>query len=285
MPPEPRTAANPPVLPDAIACRLCGADARPAFVRTAEDGDDVRYYECTGCESLQTQSPDWIEALYATSDGASNLGLDTGAVQRCVMGRVAIAFLWRLGGFTRSDRLLDWGGGPGLLVRLLRDIGIDAHLYDKYSPNHYAVGFTRDSNPYRFVTAFEVFEHFANPATDLEVVFALDPRFLLISTAPYRRQGSEWFYLGPAKGEHVFFYSPQALRWIGAKFGYAVHALPRDTTLFYRPPMSGLRLNLATALLAKWHIAQLVFAIGRKSSLVADDAATIERRLGRTADR
>jgi hypothetical protein len=266
---------------DSIVCRLCAARANFVFSRTGDDGVAISCYACAGCDSLQTEEPYWIDALYANSSGASNLGLDVWAVDRCMNARIATALLWKLGRFTsQRDRLLDWGGGPGLLVRMLRDIGINAFLYDKYSPNHYATGFTRsETEHYSFITAFEVFEHFANPATDLEPILAMNPRFLLVSTCLYRGQGPDWAYLGPPKSEHVFFYSEKALHLIAQRFGYEVCLLPGEITLFYQRPLSTLRLRLVGALLAKPYLAQLAFAAKRKWSLGPEDDRTIRRRL------
>jgi Methyltransferase domain len=273
--------AEPSAAPDpSTACRLCGADTRLAFSRTAADGVDIACYECTGCESLQTETPYWIAELYAKSSGASHQGLDTEAVERCLTGRIAVAMLWKAGGFSsQRNKLLDWGGGPGLLVRLLRDVGLNAFLYDKYSPNHYAVGFTaRDDDRYDFVTAFEVFEHFPSPATDLVPLFATSPRCLLVSTAIFCGQGPDWTYLGAPKSEHVFFYSEKALRWIGERYGYEVFRLPHDLTLFFKRPFSSRRLRLVHALLSKPYIAQLVFALKHKWSRAADDNQLLRAR-------
>ena len=184
--------------------------------------------------------------------------------------------------FQAQDKLLDWGGGSGLLVRLLRDVGIDAYNYDKYAKNHFASGFSRsDEQRYSFVTAFEVFEHFANPATDLETIFALQPSFFLISTCLFKDEGPDWPYLGPAKSEHVFFYSEAALQLIGRRFGYQVFRLPHEITLFFKSPISTIRLRLANLLLSNDHAAEIAFALKRKWSLSEADNRTIRALIER----
>jgi len=167
---------------------------------------------------------------------------------------------------------LDWGGGPGLLVRMLRDVGIDAYNYDKYVKNHFASGFSRsDGHRYTFVTAFEVFEHFANPKSDLEPIFALQPSCLLVSTCLYTNQGPNWSYLGPAKSAHVFFYSDEALRLIGRRYDYQVVRFPHEMTLFVRRPIAKRRLALINMLLANDRFVEIIFALKRKWSLSAKD--------------
>ena len=61
-------------------------------------------------------------------------------------------------GLSEQEQVLDWGGGDGLLVRLLRDAGLDAYHHDRYADNLYAAGFEGDpTKRYSMVTAFEVF--------------------------------------------------------------------------------------------------------------------------------
>lgn len=258
---------------DVIPCRLCAAPAAFKFSRRADDGDEVCCYECNACRSLQTEAPYWLEAEYAASAADGCLNLDTYAAARSARSRTSVYFLWRLAGFgSPHDKLLDWGGGVGLMVRLLRDIGIDAYLYDKYATNHFASGFVKsDLHTYRVVTAFEVFEHFANPTIDLEAVFALAPSLLVISTGIYQKQDAGWPYLGPPKSEHVFFYSAQALDLIGARHGYLVMRLRHDVTLFVKGGDLAKRLRWARVLLSFNYVADLAFALIRKRSHCASD--------------
>jgi len=267
--------------PAAIDCRLCGAPTAFGFARPTDDGGEIRCFVCTACRSLQTEPPYWLDDVYAAAASPSRLDLDTSAVARCLFNRIVVALLWKLGGFANGrDRLLDWGGGPGLFVRLLRDVGIDAYVYDKYARNHYATGFVRaEDTRYSFVTAFEVFEHFPDPATDLEPIFALDPAFLLISTSLFTGQGPDWAYLGPPKSEHVFFYSEAALALIGRRFGYEVFRMPHAITLFHKPGLSTTRLRWASRLIAHPHLAEIAFALKPKWSLADEDSRTIRRRV------
>ncbi|AMY10074.1 hypothetical protein LuPra_03302 [Luteitalea pratensis] len=265
-----------------IECRLCGAAAAFRFSRRAADGDEVGCYECGRCRSLQTEFPYWLEQEYArASSNDETPDLDTWAAERTLYHRMVVYFLWKLAGLSKaSDKLVDWGGGPGLLARMLRDVGIDAYSYDKYIKNHFASGFSRrEGERYNFVTAFEVFEHFAEPRTDIEPIFALQPSSLLISTCVYTNQGPDWPYLGPAKSQHIFFYSADALQLIGRRFGYEVIRLPHEVTLFAREPIARERLALVKLLLANDRLAEVVFASKRKWSLAASDNLAILRLL------
>ena len=41
----------------------------------------------------------------------------------------------------QTKKFLDYGGGYGILVRLMRDVGYDFYWFDKYSQNIFAKGF------------------------------------------------------------------------------------------------------------------------------------------------
>lgn len=271
--------------PKTIECRLCGGIGEFRFSRRATDGDEVSSYECTSCRSLQTEDPYWLGEVYSHNASKQEApSLDTWAVERTGFCRIVVFFIWKLGGISNTgDKLLDWGGGPGLLVRMLRDVGIDAYNYDKYVRNHFASGFSRsEGSRYNFVTAFEVLEHFPNPKSDLEPIFALQPSCLLISTCLYKDQGPNWGYLGPAKSQHVFFYSDEAFRLIGRRYGYRVVRFPQEMTLFVRQPIAKTRLAFINMLLAKPHLAEIVFALKRKWSLSTMDHLQIRELIDRS---
>jgi hypothetical protein len=255
-------------------CRLCGADAALHFVRRHCDGEQVAYYLCEGCGSLQTQAPHWLDEAYAKSDAPD---LDTFAGERALRNRAFVALLFRLCGLDpRTDRLVDWGGGTGLLVRLLRDGGIDAYHYDRYERNHYASGFGFDPRMrHRFATAFEVWEHYPHPARELDEIFGLAPDFLLVSTSLFDGQGPDWEYLGPAKSQHVFFYSDRAMRRIADERGYRFARFPPSYCLFFRGAVPALALG-AMARLA-WHPRwlELAFVLSRRRSLAGHDNAVL----------
>jgi hypothetical protein len=260
-----------------IDCRLCGQKSFFRYSRRDVDGDEISSFECSSCRSLQTQLPYWLEQVYAPPSPSSPPDLDTWAAERTVNCRKAVYLLWKLGGKMKTvDKLLDWGGGPGLLVRMLRDVGIDAYNHDKYVKNHFASGFERSvGEHYKFVTAFEVFEHFAQPSSDIDQVFSLQPELLLISTGIYTDQGPDWTYLGGAKSQHIFFYSKTALKFIGEKYGYHVTFLPNEMTLFSRRPIAGFRMALISYLLGKRRLSDVLFALKKKYSLAGKDNAMI----------
>jgi hypothetical protein len=68
--------------------------------------------------------------------------------------------------FIKNTVCLDFGGGHGILTRIVRDYGFNFFHYDKYAENLFANGFDGDlSKRYDLVTAFE---HFVNPMNEIE---------------------------------------------------------------------------------------------------------------------
>jgi hypothetical protein len=215
-------------------CRLCGGTLSERFTLRVLDRHEVAYLLCEGCGSLQTQRPYWLADAYASALAA----IDTGAVERCLRCQAAIVATVRL--LRLSGRVLDFGGGAGLLCRLLRDAGLDAWLHDKYAEPVYAPAFSLDPasvtpGSLALLSAIEVFEHCSEPDSELGALFALEPAVLFASTEPYRGEGADWWYLNASAGQHVFFYSTRALELLARRHEYhyfgagAFHVFSRST--------------------------------------------------------
>jgi hypothetical protein len=237
-------------------CRLCGGNVRENYRLKVLNKYDVAYLQCEQCKSLQTELPYWLEEAYS-----ANLAvLDTGAAQRNLSNLAAAFVVSKLCGM---NDLLDFGGGDGLLCRLLRDYKINCFVKDKYALANYARAFLipNFSRP-QILLAFEVIEHFAIPNTDLTELFALKPDILLASTGIFSNHGPDWWYLTPETGQHVFLYSAGALRLIGERFGYSV-LFSSGFVLFSRPSLlNPLRRALLKILLEK-HSLRAISALMR----------------------
>jgi Methyltransferase domain len=220
-----------------IACRLCGAESRKKFHLPGISGIQIAYFECANCGSLQTQEPTWLSEAYAHS----NLAIaDTGAAQRMLINH---AFVLAAAKVFRLRTILDFGGGDGLLCRLLRDRGLEAHTTDDYATATYARTFQGSlERPYDLITAFEVFEHLPSPSHTLGRLFEARPRFIIASTEIYSGQDATWWYLCPSQGQHVFFYSRKALRSLAVRHRYSYYDI-NGRHVFAREPLSRVRLK------------------------------------------
>jgi len=257
------SAARPNKIPSTSLCKLCRSPAIRAFSLRVLGAFEGQYAQCAECGSLQVEDPHWTEKAYrgAFTDD------DTGAVQRALYCQMVVSWLYTLLRLPRSMRLLDFGGGEGLLVRLLRDIGIDATFHDKFGSGAFARAFRDASESPAIVTSFEVWEHFVDPWAGMQQIFEWQPRYVFVSTVLYRGQGPEWWYLAPEHGQHVFFYTRQAMELIAKRFGYRCYVFKGCYVLFARDPLAGWQrwgVNLIlTYKLRSFLLAAMPFYIGR----------------------
>jgi hypothetical protein len=211
-------------------CRLCGAACNRVGEQRILDAHDVAYFLCPRCELLQTEMPYWLDEAYAKAMTA----LDTGAVQRNQTAARLTELVATLAKISPSAPALDYGGGHGVFVRMMRDRGFDFHWYDKFAENLYAAGFEGSVDErHAVVTAFEVIEHLSDVRSDLERMFEPRPDHVLVGTVLHHGYQPEWWYLMTESGQHVAFYTPRTLAWIGDVFGYDVIA-GSDYSLFRR---------------------------------------------------
>src|SRR5258708_7007906 len=106
-------------------CRLCGAETDRSFTATILNKHCVGFNKCQDCGSLQVDQPYWLEETYGT---ANILSLDIGAANRALSSFGLTYLISKI--LNVRGQVLDFGGGDGLLTRLLRDIGIDAYCFD-----------------------------------------------------------------------------------------------------------------------------------------------------------
>lgn len=199
---------------DDDACRLCHATTVFAYQGTVLGKHRVSYFRCTECGSLQTEAPYWLAESYASAEQS----IDPGAARRVLDSYILVDAISRL---FSCRKLLDFGGNTGFLCRLLRDQGYDAYTFDRHVAAVYAPHFVgRTSDQHDLVSAFEVVEHFARPATELDEIFQPKPRIVLATTELYCGQSADWWYLAGREGQHVFFYSAQGARYVAEKYGY-----------------------------------------------------------------
>jgi hypothetical protein len=223
---------------ETLKCRLCGSATTSEFIQRVLGRFDVTYFKCNSCGSLQTETPYWLAESYKDHSLAVS---DTGAADRTLRNLALVTAMAKILGI--SGPILDFGGGDGLLCRLLRDIGFDCWVFDSHSKPSYAQGFVgKLDNRFELITSFEVFEHFVNPAAEVADLFSTKARVILISTELYRNQGANWWYISPETGQHLFFYSEQAIRLIAERANCSV-IIGKAFVLFVRGTISAWQLQ------------------------------------------
>ncbi len=180
---------------------------------------EVNYYLCSGCGSLETETPYWLDEAY----NVSAIGDDLGAGQRTIDLMLRTSALLDRIALPAGAECIDFGGGIGLFTRLMRDRGFNFFCFDRYAKPFFSDRYSLTTMAARspeVVTAFEVMEHFPDPAQDLQQLFEMRPAFIVATTELFTGQDASWPYLAEGTGQHVFFYSPKALAGIAGRFGY-----------------------------------------------------------------
>jgi len=195
-------------------CKICGLATVPFAKATVLDQYQVRYSRCDSCGFVQTETPFWLDEAYERPITTSDIGHISRNVQTSVLTRAVIRSL-----FNGQGRFVDYGGGWGIFVRLMRDTGYDFYRFDKYAENIFAKGFDlpeQDVGDFELLTAYEVFEHLVEPRAEIAQMLTLSKSILfstrLISMPP--PMPNEWWYYGCEHGQHVSFFSRQSLEAI-----------------------------------------------------------------------
>jgi len=198
-------------------CRCCSKKITNPLFSANLLRKKIEYFECTNCGYVQTEEPDWLDEAYTVNINE----LDTGILSRNSSNvSLTIATLTLMK--NRKSSVVDCAGGYGLLVRLLRDIGVDAYWSDPYCDNLLARGFEYKNNiKANLVTAFECFEHYVKPYDEMAKLIDIAPNILLTTNiisdpAP---KPSEWWYYGLEHGQHIGFYRLKTLQYLADRFG------------------------------------------------------------------
>jgi hypothetical protein len=227
----------------------------------------VEFYRCSLCGYICTEDPYWLEEAYSAAITGSDLGLVRRNSRLATITRVLLTIF-----FDSKGCFLDFAGGYGLFVRMMRDRGFDFKWYDRYCSNLFANGFAADldaGNNYSLVTAFEVFEHLVDPASGLEtllkqsknILFTTD---LLPEPAP---KPEEWWYYGLEHGQHISFYTRKSLQLLAEKKGLNFYSNGATVHLMTEKKLP----VMLFFLLARYKTASLLAPLLLNKSLLNDD--------------
>ena len=208
-----------------MICKICGEEAQEKFKAKILKKYDIQYFYCNNCGFLQTEEPYWMEEAYENPINIS----DTGYLSRNIYLSQKLTILLILF-FNKKGKFLDYAGGYGVFVRLMRDIGFDFYWDDKYAKNLFALGFEYEKlikdkkdkwrGAFEAVTTFESFEHFSDPIEEVKKMLNISGNIiftteLLLNPLP---EPDDWWYYGLDHGQHISFYSKKTFQFIANKF-------------------------------------------------------------------
>ena len=225
-------------------CLVCGKKSRIIFSSKVLNKYDADYNQCDNCGFISVAEPFWLNEAYADAITSLDIGL--------VFRNEAYAPLVSLlidTVLNPEGSFLDFGGGYGLFVRMMRDRGYNFFRQDTYCDNLFAKGFDIDNAIiplppfFELVTAFEVMEHLPDPISGVENMLSHGKRILFSTELQPERISTvnDWWYFIPETGQHVSLYSRRSLELLASRF--SLHYYQINSGLhFFTPDKTDFRL-------------------------------------------
>ncbi|MCF2502567.1 class I SAM-dependent methyltransferase [Dyadobacter sp. CY107] len=213
--------------------KITGGETEFLFSTKVLHKYDVKYFQCQETGFIQTEDPYWLAEAYQSAITK----LDVGLVHRNVhLADLTEKLLIKF--FNYKQSFLDYAGGYGLFTRIMRDKGFKFFSTDKFCQNLFAEYFDlaqlSDSTYFELVTAFEVFEHLANPLDEIGDILRLSDNVLFTTELiPDDLESfKSWYYLSPETGQHISFYNLESLKYLAMYFGRNLYTNGKTTHLF-----------------------------------------------------
>jgi len=210
-----------------MKCNICGANSKSYAKAQLMGKHQVSYYLCPSCEFVQTDNPHWLDEAYQSPINIT----DTGILERNILlTKLTTLLIDSL--FNKKGQFLDYAGGYGLFVRMMRDVGLDFYWMDPYCKNIFANGFeySEQDHAIECVTGFECFEHFVSPIQEIKkMIIQCSSLFFSTELRPeIETLPQDWWYFGLEHGQHISFYRYKTLQFIAAKFNLNLYSNQRN---------------------------------------------------------
>lgn len=202
------------------SCKVCLKSTKKLFSTTVLNKYNVQYFQCQSCGFIQTEDPVWLNEAYESAITQ----LDIGLVSRNIQFSGIVKEFFDKGLFNDKGLFLDYAGGYGLFVRMMRDLGFNYYRQDTYCKNifaeHFDIKDLPENQTFEIITAFEVFEHLIEPRKELQKMLSLS-EVIIFSTLlqPDKNLTPEnWWYFTPQTGQHIALYSKDSLQALANEF-------------------------------------------------------------------
>lgn len=236
--------AKVPVLaPCKICCDACGLFGLVDFHKSCEEargkklalsGFAVYYRRCARCGFVFSSDFDgWELEDFQRYIYNADYGLvDPDYAEARPVGNARLV-TESFAGSREQMRILDYGGGAGLLAERLREQGFRAETYDPFSEF-----IQLPAGRFDLVTCFEVMEHVPRPRETVAAMVGLlkDEGAILFSTLvqpkDFARVGLGWWYAAPRNG-HISLYTTAALARLFGEVGMKVVSFSEAVHMAY----------------------------------------------------
>jgi SAM-dependent methyltransferase len=193
-------------------CERCGFCFAPQF----RDWDQAQFEQRIYNKDYASVDPDYLDARPRAN---------------------AAALVSLIGDHGKTISHLDYGGGTGLLSRLLQDAKWKSGSYDPFSDRDVAI---ESLGRYDLITAFEVFEHVPDVQRLMSNLASLLERPGLILFSTLLSDGHvepdkplDWWYAAPRNG-HVSLFSRRSLAVLGNTHGYSFGSLTDNFHAYWK---------------------------------------------------
>jgi hypothetical protein len=250
-----------------MKCRICSSESNEIFSAKILNKHVIKYYHCPQCNFLQTEDPFWLNEAYEAAIGIT----DTGIIKRNqLFAKRSSAVISSF--YNSNKKFLDFAAGYGIFVRMMRDFGFDFYWYDLFAENLFAKGFeySKQDN-ILLITAFECFEHFANPLEEIEKMLKISEN-IIFSTRVFQGvppKPDDWWYYSLDSGQHISLYSTKTLKYLANKFNLHLNSDNKAFHMLSKEEHSDLLFNVILKL-SDFGLTKL-FQFGLKSKTEADN--------------
>ena len=255
-------------------CPICQSLATHFSTLVIRDDICGDYKICNSCGFIFADNPVWLAGSFTDTLNS----LDIGSVDRC---NIVADFVEVLLKSLKKDnpKVLDWGGGYGLLTRILRDRGVNCSHYDPFVEPLFTKNIKLLPNTkFDLVVLSEVMLHMTDPVGTLSELLKISKRIMFTAVIAPPDVTPEWWYFMPETGQHITIFSKGSIFELGAALEVSVLS---DKKFFHL--ISEDRPKMATRLLftkrfVPFGISTLLYvqrqikrALGRSSSLLQED--------------
>lgn len=224
-------------------CKICNGEAKlfltaPIF----KEQEEINYFKCTDCGFIQTQEPTWLEKSYSDVITKSDIGL---IWRNIFFSGYVETFL--LSNYTEVKECMDYGGGYGVFVRIMRDKGFNFYWHDIYCKNMFAEGFEGSlTRNYNLITAFEVVEHLPNPhETISKLLKQCDVLVFSTELNDDVKDFKNWWYRDELAGQHISFFSKNSIKQICKQYEVNYYSLSNVLHVFSKKTFNQDEINAA----------------------------------------
>ncbi len=219
-----------------MICKICDGYQSRIFNSLVLCKYNIEYYQCDSCGFVQTEFPFWLSEAYSSAIS----DLDIGYVHRNLsLSKKTLDIINN--NFNPDGSFLDYAGGYGLFVRLMRDRGFNFYWQDDYCENLFAQHFEFDlteiiEDKFELITGFEVIEHSFEPYQIINKVLNYSDSFLFSTELQPKNPSNinSWWYIVEETGQHISFFTLKSLNCIAEKCSCRLYSNNKNLHLLTR---------------------------------------------------